>query len=177
MESDIPLLLSKDSLKRAGEKLDLENVKAVTFGKEVAWNLTTAGHYRVPIDRTDTIPVVEVNTVQETSQRRAAHTPKAVRPPSKKRLIALLKNANVWKEEYLETLSELEQNCDICISCIQRCCQILLFLFLASEFNEKVAMDLKKWYYRCILHIYRYVVSLQFQFSLREKHPVKWSML
>ena len=119
VESDIPLLLSRDSTKRASVKLDLENDKAVIFGKEVALNLTTAGHYCVSIDRTDTIPVVEVNTVQENGKehltkekllklhRQFAH-------PPKKRLIALLKDANAWKEEYLETLSELEQNCNIC---------------------------------------------------------------
>ena len=113
VESDIPLLLSRDSMKRASVKLDLEIDKAVIFGKEVALNLTTAGHYCVPIDRTDTIPAVEVNPVQENGkehltkekllklQRQFAH-------PPKKRLIAILKDANAWKEEYLETLSELE---------------------------------------------------------------------
>ena len=57
----------------------------------------------VPIERTVTIPVVEVSTVQENEKehltkekllklhRQFAH-------PPKKGLIALLKDANVWKE-------------------------------------------------------------------------------
>ena len=39
-------------------KLDLNNDKAVVYGKEAAWNLKTAGNYCVPIKRTDIIPVV-----------------------------------------------------------------------------------------------------------------------
>ena len=49
VESDIPLLLSRDSMKRASVKLDLENDKSVILGKEVALNLRTAGHYCVPL--------------------------------------------------------------------------------------------------------------------------------
>lgn len=51
VESDIPLLLSKDAMKKAGVKMDLENDTATILGKEIALNLTTAGHYCVPVDK------------------------------------------------------------------------------------------------------------------------------
>ena len=60
VDSDIPLLLSKDSMKKAKMKLDLENDSASIFGKEVQLQCTSSGHYCVPIDQ------VKVN-VEETS--------------------------------------------------------------------------------------------------------------
>ena len=45
VESDIPLLLSKDSMKKAKMKLDLENDSASIFGNEVQLQCTSSGHY------------------------------------------------------------------------------------------------------------------------------------
>ena len=63
VESDIPLLLSRNAMKRAGVKLDLEKDSAKIFGKEVALNLTLSGHYCIPIDRAEQIPVEEVFSI------------------------------------------------------------------------------------------------------------------
>ena len=62
--SDIPLLLSRTAMKRAGVKMDLENDSATIFGKDIALNLTTSGHYCIPIDRTENIAVEEVFSVK-----------------------------------------------------------------------------------------------------------------
>ena len=51
VSSDIPLLLNKDSMKRAKMKLDLENDSASIFGKDVQLQCTSSGHYCVPIDQ------------------------------------------------------------------------------------------------------------------------------
>ena len=46
IKKDIPLLLSKASLKKAGACLDLKNDdKAVIFGQEIQLQLTSSGHY------------------------------------------------------------------------------------------------------------------------------------
>ena len=47
VDSDIPLLLSLKSLKRAEVKLDLHRDVAEIFGKEVQLNFTSSGHYCV----------------------------------------------------------------------------------------------------------------------------------
>ena len=62
--SDIPLLLSRTAMKRAGVKMDPENDSATIFGKDIALNLTTSGHYCIPIDRTENIAVEEVFSVK-----------------------------------------------------------------------------------------------------------------
>ena len=50
VELDIPLLLSRTAMKKAAIKMDLENDPASIMGKEIALNLTTSGHYCIPID-------------------------------------------------------------------------------------------------------------------------------
>ncbi len=45
--ADIPLLLSKTSLKRSGAVLDLQNDKAIMFKHPVTLELTSSGHYCV----------------------------------------------------------------------------------------------------------------------------------
>ena len=49
IKKDIPLLLSKGSLKKAGACLDLKNDKALMFGQEIQLQLTSSGHYCVDI--------------------------------------------------------------------------------------------------------------------------------
>ena len=60
VDCDIPLLLSKDSMKKAKMKLDLENDSASIFGNEVQLQCTSSGHYCVPINQ------IKVN-VEETA--------------------------------------------------------------------------------------------------------------
>ena len=49
VKADIPLLLSKDSLKRADTVLNLKTDKATMFGKPVDLEFTSSGHYCVRI--------------------------------------------------------------------------------------------------------------------------------
>ena len=53
--SDIPLLLSKGSMKEAKEKLDLENDCASIFGRQVDLQCTSSGHYCVPLQQSDVV--------------------------------------------------------------------------------------------------------------------------
>ena len=56
VESDIPLLLSPTAMKKAA--MDLKNDTATIMGKEVALNLTTSGHYCIPITNSEEVPVL-----------------------------------------------------------------------------------------------------------------------
>lgn len=49
VEENIPLLLSKSSLKKAGAIIDMQNDKATMFGKETKLCLSTSGHYCIDI--------------------------------------------------------------------------------------------------------------------------------
>ena len=50
VKSEIPLLLSKESVKKAGTKLDFVNQKVIIFGKEIGLQFTLSGHYAIPLN-------------------------------------------------------------------------------------------------------------------------------
>ena len=170
VESDIPLLLSRTAMKKAAIKMDLENDTANIMGKEVVLNLTTSGHYCIPIDKTEEVPVENVCTIQLENlnkQERYKTLLKLHRQfahPTKKRLIALLKDTGVWQEEYEDTMTQIEQECELCKVYAKTPSRPVVGLPMGTKFNEKVAMDLKQWNHRWILHIIdmwsRYTVSI-----------------
>ena len=47
VKSEIPLLLSKESMKKAGTKIDFVKNKVIIFGKEIGLLFTSSGHYQV----------------------------------------------------------------------------------------------------------------------------------
>ena len=101
VESDIPLLLSQSAMKRAGVKLDLENDSAKIFWKDVALCLNLSGHYCIPIDRAEQIPVEEVVSIKLEGMEREDRYKISIKlhrqfahPPVKK-LQSLLQDANL----------------------------------------------------------------------------------
>ena len=51
-------------MKNAGVKMDLEHDRAEIFGQDVALNVTSSGHYCIPIHKTEKIPVETVCAVK-----------------------------------------------------------------------------------------------------------------
>ena len=51
VSTDIPLLLSRTTMKNAGVEIDLEYDRAEKFGQDVALNLTSSGHYCIAIGK------------------------------------------------------------------------------------------------------------------------------
>ena len=49
IDNDLPLLLSRSSMKKAGAKLDFENDKVVMFGTAQDLLFTSNGHYCIPL--------------------------------------------------------------------------------------------------------------------------------
>ena len=89
------------------------------MGKEVALNLTMSGHYCIPTDKSEEVPVESVCAVKLRFKtllklhRQFAH-------PHKNRLIALLKDAGVWREDYEETLVQMDEKCELCVRSIPK---------------------------------------------------------
>ena len=84
--------------------------------------------------------------------------------PPKKRLIALLKDAQVWKEQYEGIITQIDENCELCKIYAKTPSRPIVGMPMATKFNEKVAMDLKQWNSHWILHIIdmwsRYTLSI-----------------
>ena len=51
VNSDIPLLLSKDAMKRAGTCLNFEDDTVTMLKKKIPFNCTSSGHYYIPITK------------------------------------------------------------------------------------------------------------------------------
>ena len=157
-------------MKTAGVKMDLESDTAQIFDKDIALNLTTSGHYCIPIDRAGKIPVQKVFSVDLEEipskyrykilfklHRQFAH------PPMKK-LKSLLQDADHWKDEYNNLLEDTGKTCELCRRYAKTPSRPVVSLPVASQFNEKVSMDLKQCNGHWILHIIamwsRYTVSV-----------------
>ena len=170
VDSDIPLLLSRTAMKKAALKMDLENDTAQIMGKDVSLNLTTSGHYCIPIDKYEEVPVESVCAVKLDTLNRDDRSKILLKlhrqfgHPPMKRLIALLKDAGMWRDEYEENLSLINERCEICKRYSRTPSRPVVALPMASKFNEKVSMDLKQWGGRWILHIIdmwsRYTLSV-----------------
>lgn len=165
VESDIPLLLSRTAMKKAAMKMDLQNDTAIIMGIEVALNLTKPEHYCIPIHKSEEVPVESVcaaklDTLSKQDRfktllklhRQFAH-------PPKNRLIALLKDAGVWREDYEETLAQVNEKCELCKIYSKTLSRPVVGMLMASKFNEKVALELKQWndlwiYYRHVVKVH-----------------------
>ena len=171
VESAIPLLLSQTAMKKAAIKMDLENDTATIMGKEVALNLTMSGHYCIPIDKSEESPGWEcvcavkldaLNWQDRFKTLLKLHIQFVL--PRKNRLTALLKDAGVWREYFEETLAQTDEKCELCKIYSKTPSRPVVGMPMASKFNEKVAMDLKQWNGRWILHIIdmwsRYTLSV-----------------
>ena len=112
--SDIPLLLSRSAMKTAGVKMDMVNDTANIFGKDVALNLTTSGHYCIHIDRMEEIRIEEVFSVKleeiysNYGYKTLVKLHRQFSHPPLKKLKSLLQNAGLWRNEYLDLLEEIK---------------------------------------------------------------------
>jgi transposase InsO family protein len=159
VDSDIPLLLSNKAMKRAKVKLDLENDTAQILGVEIALNHTSSGHYCVPIDKSEQMKVESVCAVklyQMNPKDRYQALLKLHRQfahPPVHRLRALMMDAGAWRDDFAEDLKIIYDKCQICKLYAKTPCRPAVALPMATRFNEKVCMDLKKWQDKWILHM------------------------
>ncbi|VDI61048.1 Hypothetical predicted protein [Mytilus galloprovincialis] len=166
VKADIPLLLSKASLKKAGTVLDLKNDRAIMFNKPVELEFTSSGHYCVNIVKTkpeiQNVNVnIEENVLNITDDMSTAEKRKTLVKVHKQfghatfnRLTKLLNKAGMTNADTIDILRSVCENCDICMTNKRPSSKPVVGLPLATEFNETVAVDLHElehnvWY----LHI------------------------
>ena len=87
------------------------------------------------------------------------------------RLKALMQDAGVWKDEYQEELDSINNTCQTCKLYTKTPARPVVSMPLASSFNEKVAMDLKSWKGKYILHLIDMFTQLSVSVFIRTKTP------
>lgn len=166
---NIPLLLSKTSLKRAGTVLDMEHDSAVMFNQPVKLDFTSSGHYCVNIvdsenkcpndDQILTTTEEEVltctdkmNTSEKMKVLEKLH--KQFGHASADKLQRLLSSSGNKDTECNSLLQKVISECEVCQKYCKTKPKPAVGLPLASTYNETVAVDLHElepglWY----LHI------------------------
>ena len=105
IDSDIPLLFGKPSMKKAKVKTDLENDCAIVLGKHVDLECTASGHYCIPISdfkkgnqQIHQVLIMEESCVDQSAiEKEVIKLHKQFGHPSSKRLNQLLKDAGMRK--------------------------------------------------------------------------------
>ena len=156
VNADIPMLLSKESLKKAGTVLDFNNDSAIMFEEKQQLIATKSGHYAVPLTITTSdnlvqeqiVLIAKANTqiesvdprkITEKLHRQFCHC-------SAERLNRLIKSSRLWEHdresEITNAVDKVTSKCNTCKIYKRAPAVPIVSLSLAHEFNETVAMDL-----------------------------------
>ena len=124
VNADIPLLLSKDAMKRAETCLNFEDDAVTMLKKKIPLNCTSSGHYYIPITKPlpEKCKFKHIPFIKEISSKNMAEKIKIATKlhrqfchPSCKKLCDLVKNAGVTDPEFIKILLTLQNSCELCI--------------------------------------------------------------
>ena len=164
VEADIPLLLSKESLKRANAILNLSQDTITMFDKPVTLHYTSTGHYCVDIrqenignTQPEQAEVLVINDDMPDNKKKEILTKlhKQFGHASPEKLKMLIQNAGNTSEGVLSMLKNIVNDCDSCRRYKREKPKPAVGFPLASAFNETVAVDLHQleknlWYLHMI---------------------------
>ena len=171
MNAEIPCLLSKSALKKASAVLYLQQDKASIFGKEITLDITSSGHYAIPINKIVNSKKIEKEKSEEnlleeqvmisvldqdeaTKEKQLVHIHKQFCHPSINTMKQMLKESKIMDDSVNEILEKIYQKCEICLKFKRSKVRPSVGLPLSSDFNDTVAMDLKIWPKKNIIILY-----------------------
>ena len=166
IDSDLPLLLSKESMKRAETAINFKNDEVSMLGQNLQLQFTTSGHYAVPLGRLDEPEKID-NIFIEFESLDIDRKMKACRKlhiqfghARSEKIHKLLKDANVTDQEIYDLVKEVEEKCETCLKFKKPKSRPVVGLALSRDFNDTVSMDLK--FYKTIpwLHIIDHATRL-----------------
>ena len=153
VEAEIPMLLSKVSMKKANAKLDFVQDSVDIFGESLKLNFTTSGHYMIDlnpkeIDLTELEENLTLFSIQNASQqdkeRMAAKLHTQFGHARSDRIVQLVKDAGIEDKEFELKLREIGESCEVCQRYKKTKPRPVVGFALARDFNEVVSVDLKE---------------------------------
>ena len=157
VESELPLLLSLTWMKESGVVMDYVHDKATIFGETVDLDVTSAGHYSIPLSHgkaSDCCYIaLDVNS-DETEKRKALL--KLHRQFGHKGTLpieTLLKESGTWDVSYRQILDDIQASCKTCALYRNTPPRPVVCLRPASQFGEVLTVDLKEWKDDYIMHM------------------------
>ena len=152
VECDIPLLLSKTAMKKAGMIFNMKNDTVEIFGKIVSLKVITSGHYCLPLNRSlneENINEVLFSINDSSLKQIAVKLHKQFAHPSSEKLIKLIKKSGCYDGHLIEEIQSISDSCDVCLKYKKTPPRPAVCLPLSYTFNDTVAMDLKYWERNC----------------------------
>ena len=168
---NIPLLLSRDSMKKAGCHLDFMNDRVTLFDEHISLRLSQSGHYCVPLFQYCN---QSVNALRNHVQNVMFSTPsfstdkdKCIRQvrklhkqfahPTPVKLKKLLYDAGVDDKLVMGVVDKVSNECDVCKRFKCPPLRPIVSFPLANDFNETVAVDMKVINGKLVLHMIDHV--------------------
>ena len=156
---ELPLLLSKESMKKAETAINFKNDKVCMLGQTLDIKFTSSGHYAIPLGMTEEknkieSVFIEIETLDKDSKRKACQKLHVQFGHARtERIHALLKDAKIEDKETYEMVKEAEEKCQTCLKFKKPKARPVVGLSLARDFNEMVSMDLKFYHTIPWLHL------------------------
>ena len=160
VDCEVPLLLSKYSIKEAGEQLDFVKDTITLFGTEIKLQHTSSGHYWIPITpkqiivnrsaKTDSpvelyLTINNLNTKSKEEKKSIAvklHR-QFGHPVDSTKLKDIVKDAEIEDDQLLQLIDQVTEECDVCTRYRKARGRPVVSFSLAKEFNGCLAVDLK----------------------------------
>ena len=166
IENEVPLLLSKSSMKKAEMTLDFQNDITNAFGEKIPFITTSSGHYAIPITKAKQIimkqhsPATSQATLTvtdtESEKQLALKLHRQFAYPSKEKLFQLIINAcplSSNNKKLIKEVRDVSRSCPTCKIYRKPPPIPAVGLPMSNTFLETVAMDLKHYKGKSLLHI------------------------
>ena len=154
IDSELPLLLSKEAMKKAKMINGFVNDKAKVLGNVVSLEFTSSGHYTLPLTKERILVVKDTLStedrilvglkIQDKSYKEMFQIASKLHTQfghlSQSKLQNLLKQAG---DHFLSILESISFDCKICAKYKRSNRRPAVGFSLAKDFNDTVAMDLK----------------------------------
>ena len=152
---NIPLLLSKESLKRGNANIDFKRNHLLILGEDIPLRETSSGHLLLPLcldsldDHTSFVDAILLSSSldcdsTEDKKKKVLKLHRQFAHPPAHRLKKLLSDAGVDDKSVLATVDEVTSGCKTCEKSPTAPLKPAVGFPLATSFNETVAMDLKQ---------------------------------
>ena len=158
VDVNIPLLLSKESMKRANTKINFATDTVSMLGNNIELKYTNSGHYIVPLLPHQSIEVTllglsENETSEKDKEKIALKLHLQFGHASCDKIISLLKDSGNYDESLNSCVKKISENCEICKRYGKAKNRPVVGLSLSRDFNDCVSMDLKFLDGHIILHL------------------------
>ena len=184
IQTDIPLLLSKEAMRKANTVIHFQKDCVRMFGKPVRLLYTTIGHYCIALNKNVKLAYEENTTTKvyfvniekidtcsyDEKTRFAVKIHKQFGHATGLRLKKLLKDAGVSDKELLKIVEEVCNHCQLCLRYRKSSPKPIVIMPVAKVFNDSVAMDIKDISSKHVLHLIDHATRYSAACVVRSKH-------